>query len=103
MIMGKISIDQYKIDRTARQSQPRELKRVKDKLHDLVIDFVKALHTGQVFHMAQLEQHIQERRPDVAPGSAGRILRLLRDEGLVEYDVVNRRRSAYVLRRHDLA
>lgn len=45
------------------------------------------------FHMEELRR----RFPDRAPDSAGRILRLLRQKGVIDYVVVNRGQSHYRL------
>ncbi len=44
------------------------------------------------FHMEELRQWIGA---DAAPDSAGRILRLLRQRGVIDYKVANRAQSLY--------
>lgn len=67
-----------------------DLARVTSKLGDRVLAFMRA-HAGREFTMAQLTKAVDEG----APGSAGRILRNLRQQGLVDYVVVNRSSSTY--------
>lgn len=49
-------------------------------------------HRGKRFRMEALRASIGSGR---APDSAGRILRLLRQKGLLDYEVVNRAQSLY--------
>ena len=92
----KISVEQYKTDPTAKQTQPRELHRVHQSLAPIVLEFCR-MNVGGVFTMPMLEEYVS-RYIRTTPGSAGRILRKLRQEGQVQYDVVNRQHSAYAIR-----
>ncbi len=84
------------VDPTAKQTQPRELNRVARSIAPIVWQFCKE-NEGGVFTMPMLEEYVS-RYLRVTPGSPGRILRMLRKEGYVGYDVVNRRHSAYAVR-----
>ena len=50
---------------------------------------------NQEFHADDLRQYVSERTM-IAPGSADRILRLLRKKGIVNYTVKDRSKSLYV-------
>lgn len=93
--MAKISVEQFCTDPYAAMSQPRELERVSRKIELIVLQFCRE-RDGSIFNMPELEAYVAARRP-VTPGSAGRILRQLREKGYVEYNVVNRRKAAYRL------
>jgi hypothetical protein len=91
----KISVDQLIVDPTASQTQPRELARVNEKIEDLVYSFCRD-RVRRVFHMPELESYVR-RFKKISPGSGSRILRKLRSEGRLTYDVINRRKSAYII------
>ena len=69
------------------------------KISKLICEFCDAkLSTDPNFHMEELLRFVKEREPSVAPDSPGRILRQLRQQGVVNYEAVNRRDSLYALR-----
>lgn len=78
----------------ADKEQAKEARRVGGAIGEQVLAFCRR-RSGQEFHMVELRQHIGD---DRAPDSAGRILRLLRQAGLVDYSVVNRRQSLYLIK-----
>ena len=81
------------------EEQRRQLRRVKIKIEDLVYRFCK-MNEGMVINMEKLDGFVRYNSPlPVTPGSAGRILRLLRAEGVIDYEVINRRDSLYLIRR----
>lgn len=88
-----ISIDQYLSDRAARQRHPHEISRVSKKISTIVFEFCRQ-HVGQEFHMCELEEFIN-RYTMTAPGSAGRILRLLDQAGTITYQLIERSKSLY--------
>jgi hypothetical protein len=67
---------------------------VASRISGAILDFV-SLHCGLTFHSAQLHAYVESRCGYIAPGSADRILRLLRQRGALDYSVVNRRQSLY--------
>lgn len=73
--------------------QPRERTRVIGRIAPHVQGFV-ASKAGQQFHMAELLAYVNEHAAG-APGSPERILRDLRQRGLVKYRVVDRAASLY--------
>jgi len=91
----KLSIDQFRHDPTAQQSQPRELERVSRHIEMIVLEFCRQ-HNGMIIHMPELEAYVNQRRR-CTPGSAGRILRKLRKAGSVSYEVINKAKSMYKL------
>jgi ribosomal protein S25 len=48
------------------------------------------------FHVDDLRQHVLGQVAQIAPDSPGRILRLLRERGRLDYIVLNRRQSLYL-------
>jgi hypothetical protein len=79
---------------TADTEQREQLERVTTRIQSAVLAFCRA-RVGHEFHMDTLFHFVHSHTGHAAPDSAGRILRLLRQEGLVGYEVVNRRQSLY--------
>lgn len=76
-------------------NQQLELARVDSHIHSLVLNYCRA-HVGRHFYMKDLARFVYESTKGMtAPDSAGRILRDLRQRGVVRYDVVNRSKSLY--------
>lgn len=90
-----LNYEQFENDPAASQRQPRELRRVAGKIQDDVFEFCLR-KVGKQFRMKELDDFVA-RRKGAAPGSAGRIMRLLKDEGFVKYRCINRRQSLYVI------
>jgi hypothetical protein len=70
---------------------PEERRRVASMIAASVLEF---LSSHRFFHADELRQFVAQRHP-TAPASADRILRDLRQRGLIGYRVVNRRQSMY--------
>jgi len=64
------------------------------RIGKLIVEFCGE-HEGQEFHADELRQHVADHVSKVAPGSADRVLRDLRQKGVVDYVVVNRAQSRY--------
>jgi hypothetical protein len=75
--------------------QEENLDRVFSKLWVSILAFCRE---RREFHMEDLRDHLRELACDFAPDSPSRILRELRLRGWVNYEVTNRRRSAYRVR-----
>jgi hypothetical protein len=88
------------LDPGARDTGSRSIDRVQAKIRNIVIDFCR-LCLFDTFTMSQLNEYVTSRGETIAPDSAGRILRMLRKEKLVDYDVVNRAKSQYTITRVD--
>lgn len=74
------------------------LKRVNSRISGLIIEFCRSLGDNGVFYMEDLRRHVAERLDSrVAPASPDRILRDLRKAGKLDYAVVSRSESLYVL------
>jgi hypothetical protein len=81
-----------------RADAPAQRERVRRTIADTVLSFcTEAKRTGGTFHLADLALYVAHRHRASAPGSADRILRLLRDRGHVRYRCVDRAASAYVV------
>jgi hypothetical protein len=74
-----------------------ERERVYARIAPVILTF-KAERPDGAFHAEELRDYVIAQMPEVAPDSPGRILRLLRQEGLLNYVVVNRRQSLYQFR-----
>ena len=79
-------------------SQLEHLTRVKNNIGDLVEEFVNwRWSTNQPrFYMRSLHDFIF-RRTNTAPASPDRILRQLRAQGKINYKVIDRKASCYLL------
>ena len=74
-------------------SGPQERARVRSRIGSLIMEFCRENRT---FHMKDLLWFVESRiEGKVAPGSPERILRLLRQQGALQYEVVSRRESFY--------
>lgn len=75
-----------------------ELDRVGGRIAGTVLQFCRWRIIGapHEFRMAELQGYVLQ-HTGVAPDSPGRILRDLRQRGLIDYRVVNRRASLYQL------
>ena len=78
--------------KNARAEQESQIQRVSERIGTAIIDFCRSHST---FHADQLRQHVTRVVGNVAPGSADRILRDLRQRGVVSYTVLDRRKSLY--------
>jgi hypothetical protein len=75
-------------------SQHDHLASVGSRIGAAITAFCRA-RVGREFHADTLRRHVTAQVGVVAPGSADRILRDLRQRGVVVYSVVNRRQSLY--------
>ena len=73
-------------------AQDENLRRVSDRIAGSILEFLEGNIT---FHADDLRNYVTEKVGVVAPGSADRVLRLLRQKGRVDYIVLNRRESLY--------
>ena len=74
-----------------------ERRRVYGRIAPLIIAFADE-HAGGTFHAEDLRIYVRDRAPEIAPDSSSRILRELRLEGRLDYEVLNRRQSLYQFR-----
>ena len=70
------------------------LEPVVSRIGKVIVDFCND-HEGQEFHADELREHVAENVSKVAPGSADRVLRDLRQKGVVNYRCINRAQSRY--------
>jgi hypothetical protein len=78
--------------------QKRQLERVTSRIGLSVYGFCRERGCGSSFHMTELTDWAR-RMTGTAPDSPGRILRALRQNGHIEYEVVDRAKSLYRLTR----
>lgn len=73
-------------------SDAAHLERVSSRIGAAVLEFCREHKT---FHAGELHRHVEVKTGVSAPASADRILRDLRQRGVVNYRVVSRRESLY--------
>jgi hypothetical protein len=76
------------------ETQSGNLSRVKAVIAPLILEFCKSRGVGAQFHMVELTEFVSQ-KTSIAPDSAGRILRDMRQQGELNYKVVQRRESLY--------
>jgi len=76
---------------------PEERRRVYSRIAPLILAFHHE-NAGRRFHSKELQQYVLSGAPEVAPSSADRILRYLRQEGKLDYVVLSRTQSLYQFR-----
>lgn len=89
------SVHQAIQDPAAAQTGERELARVDEAVRSWVLSFCR-LHLFDTFHMGDLTAFVHV-RTRCAPDSPGRILRQLRKQCRVSYELRSRRDSLYVI------
>jgi hypothetical protein len=67
---------------------------VSERIGAAIVAFARA-HLGETFHADDLRRHVRAAVGEVAPDSASRILRDLRQQGVVAYELVSRAKSLY--------
>jgi hypothetical protein len=75
-------------------TQAEELARVFDKVAGSIMRFRKN-NPSDIFHVEDLRQFVLTEHATIAPDSPGRILRDMRQHGMINYVVLNRRNSLY--------
>jgi hypothetical protein len=75
--------------------QPEQIERVKEKIGRVIRAFVTMRGIDGEFHADELRAYVRASCPSLAPASPDRILRALRQDGLLNYEVVSRRGSRY--------
>lgn len=73
------------------------LSRVRHGIGPAIASWLRQLGAGHTFHAADLRAHVAATCGETAPASADRILRALRRDGVVAYEVLSRRESLYLL------
>jgi len=79
------------------EDQGEHLRRVGRRIARYIGDFFRA-HAGQQFHMDDLRKYVQGREPNTSPDSPSRIMRDLRQRGRIDYEVVSRKDSLYLVK-----
>lgn len=87
-------MEQLSLSWQAQAIQPRELSRCKASIAPLILKFFDSRGIGYRFHMSELTEYVRARTP-IAPDSAGRVLRDMRQAKEINYRVVDRRQSLY--------
>jgi hypothetical protein len=77
--------------------QADNLQRIYGRVGQAILAFF-AEHASQRFHLIELLRYIRQVVREVAPDSPGRIMRLLRRHGRIDYAVVSRSESLYEIR-----
>jgi hypothetical protein len=82
------------------EEQGENLERVNQRIGESVLEFHDSWGYDRPFHADDLRNFVIG-HAQVAPASADRILRDLRQRGLLDYKIVNRRQSLYQFVRPD--
>ena len=77
-----------------RTEQAKQLQRVKGSIGDVIVEFFKSRQPGELFYAADLQEFVAA-RASIAPASADRVMRDLRQANVINYSLVSRSRSAY--------
>lgn len=85
------------LDLTSWEPNTPHLERVSSRISRAILEFLGARGIGSTFHADELRAFVAQKTGPVAPGSADRILRQLRQKGLASYSVLNRRESSYLV------
>lgn len=75
-------------------NQPAQLARVRHGIASAVQDFHNSIKHGQTCHLSELSEYVKA-QTGCNPNSPDRILRDLRQHGVLNYEVVSRTRSEY--------
>ena len=76
-------------------AQQENIARVHAKIAPVIASFFHERGLGATFHVDDLRRYVARRYAVIAPDSAGRIMRDMREREWVDYEVVNRRASLY--------
>lgn len=74
--------------------QQRQLARVSTSIGAVIVDFFKSKKPGDLFFASELHQFVAD-RASIAPSSADRVMRDLRQSGEIYYSLVSRSQSQY--------
>jgi hypothetical protein len=77
-------------------TQTEQLGRVSERIGNAIVEFCAGV---EEFHADDLRKHVIDRCGIVAPGSADRVLRDLRQRGAIDYVCISRSRSLYRISR----
>lgn len=77
------------------QEQQENLERVSECIGQPILDFFNNNGTGAQFHACELHGYVGGRTGQLAPASADRVMRDLRKKKLLNYRIVNRKKSLY--------
>jgi hypothetical protein len=84
------------VRRETRGEQSRQLRRVERGIGAHILDFFAERGAGREFFMQELTRFVTERVEGyVAPGSPDRVMRELRKQGQLSYELLSRSKSLY--------
>lgn len=81
-------------DDATKRGNRQQLDRVSNNIRDVIQSFFASLRGGQEFRASDLHEYV-ESQCSVAPGSADRVMREMRANGLIGYELVSRSESLY--------
>ncbi len=87
-------IEHKLIELKRKRSADSDLTRVRGTIGKTIVAFC-ILHFERTFHVSELREFVEARVGAIAPDSPGRILRDLRRDGVIDYEVVSRSESLY--------
>jgi len=71
------------------------MNEVAEKISEFILEFYELRRNKPIFYCDELREYVATKCL-IAPASPDRILRMLRQEGWLNYEVVNRKRSEYL-------
>lgn len=80
---------------SARADQDAQLDRVSKRIRGALLAFFMTRTPGTEYHGEDLRRHIAGQCGDVAPDSARRIASMMKREGSINYELVDKTRSLY--------
>lgn len=75
--------------------QQKNLERVSTRIAGHIKKFFANRVPGNQFRIEELRTYVQDQGEEIAPDSPGRILRDLRQKGVLDYRIVSRKDSLY--------
>lgn len=90
----KTPIEQAIADAACAETQPRELKRVRETIGRAILQWCK-VHVGREIHLEDLQTHVLANHSNTNLSSVDRVFRDLRKRGVIDYTCVRRRGSLY--------
>ena len=77
------------------KEQEENISRVSQKIAYAILEFWEYTGPKTPFHMENLLKYVRTRLPKIAPDSPSRVMRDLRQHKVINYVVLNRRKSLY--------
>ena len=93
--MATPQLSLFAVNKRKKETAKDNLERVRSRIEMSIMEFWGSLEIGTEFHVAELNEYINADGITCAPDSPGRIMRLLKHQGDINYTVVSRKESLY--------